>query len=256
MFNDYIPALILAFIQGMTEWIPVSSSGHLVLFERILNYPGGLEFEVALHFGTLMAVFVYFGREITDIIRDFLSGSWKSDNGKMAWFLIIASLPAAIIGFFAMNYFESFFSEFKIITLGFALTGVILLIVSITPSYRKDLNFPIVLMIGFAQALAIIPGISRSGVTISTAILLGLSEKKAMKFSFLMAIPIIFGASLISLGTESLSPDLIWATLVSFVVGLITIHFLFNYILISRKNFRWFGIYCLLLALFLLFFII
>ena len=152
-----------------------------------------------------------------------------------------------------MNYFESFFSEFKIITLGFALTGVILLIVSITSPYRKDLNFPIVLMIGFAQALAIIPGISRSGVTISTAILLGLSEKKAMKFSFLMAIPIIFGASLISLGTESLSPDLIWATLVSFVVGLLTIHFLFNYILISRKNFRWFGIYCLLLALFLLF---
>ena len=97
MFNDYIPALILAFIQGMTEWIPVSSSGHLVLFERILNYPGGLEFEVALHFGTLMAVFVYFGREITDIIRDFLSGSWKSDNGKMAWFLIIASLQQNII---------------------------------------------------------------------------------------------------------------------------------------------------------------
>jgi undecaprenyl-diphosphatase len=104
-------------------------------------------------------------------------------------------------------------------------------------------------LIGVAQAFSIIPGISRSGATIASGVLLGLDEKKAMKFAFLMSIPIVFGANILAIGNKTLPSELIWASLVSFVVGLLTIHVMFKHVLVSRKNFKWFGIYCILLAL-------
>jgi undecaprenyl-diphosphatase len=287
MASDLISALILAVVQGITEWFPISSSGHLVLFESLLGFSGGLEFEVALHFGTLMAVFVYFGREITDILRDFFSGKWKTENGRMAWFLIIGSLPAGIIGFLIKDMFEAF-SGLRMVALGFGVTGLLLIIVSINNvrnksddrGYGKDdydnnikinngrakpgigdqgrgiwnkemsrLSIGKAFVVGIAQAFAIIPGVSRSGSTISTGVLLGLSEKNAMKFAFLLSIPVIIGANIIAIGNQTLPGELIWATLVAFVVGLLSIHVVFKYVLNNRKNFRWFGVYCLVLAL-------
>jgi undecaprenyl-diphosphatase len=261
MVSELVVSIILAIIQGITEWVPVSSSGHLVLFERIFGFNRGLEFDVALHFGTLMAVFVYFGKEICDIIKDFFSGKRETENGKMALYLIVASIPAAIVGYFAKDFFDSVLTDLRIVAFGFGITGVLLLISSLdtTTSFRKrssrsqenysSLGYKNALLIGIAQVLSIIPGISRSGATISTGVLLGLNEKNAMKFSFLMSIPIVFGANIISIGSNTLPSELIWATLVSFFVGLLSIHFLFKYVLVERKNFRWFGIYCLLLAL-------
>ena len=249
MVSEFFAALILAVIQGITEWFPVSSSGHLVLFEEILNYSGGLMFEVALHFGTLMAVFVYFGKEITDIFRDFFSGKWKTENGKLGVLLIVASVPAGIVGFMIKDYFDSF-SSLGIVAFGFGITGLFLFIASSGFETKdKKLTAKKSFLIGCAQALAIFPGISRSGATVSSGILFGLSEKKAMTFAFLMSIPIIFGANLLVIGNQTLPSDLIWATLVSFVVGLVSIHVVFKYILVNRKNFRWFGIYCLMMAL-------
>jgi len=249
MVSEFISALILAVIQGITEWFPVSSSGHLVLFERILDYSGGLMFEVALHFGTLMAVFVYFGKEITDIFRDFFSGKWKTENGRLGVLLIIASVPAGVIGFLVKDVFDSF-SSLGIVAFGFGITGLFLFIASSGFETKdKKLSSPKAFLIGCAQALAIVPGISRSGATVSSGILFGLNEKKAMTFAFLMSIPIIFGANILVIGNQTLPSELIWATLVSFIVGLASIHVVFKYVLINRKNFRWFGIYCLLLAL-------
>jgi undecaprenyl-diphosphatase len=290
LFEDLISALILAVVQGATEWFPVSSSGHLVLVERLLGFEGGLLLEVALHFGTLMAVFVYFGKDITEIVRHFFSGQWDTEHGRMGWLLIVGSVPAAIVGFFVADFFDSVFSGFEIVALGFGITGLFLVIVSsgkvnsrtVGISYGKKvgrwdggvragqgdegfggsdggvgtgdgglrkLGFGKALLIGVAQAFAIVPGISRSGATVTSGILLGLSERNAMRFGFIMSIPVIFGANILVVGSRTLPSEMIWATLVSFLVGLLSIHVVFRYVLVSRKNFRWFGIYCLLLAL-------
>ena len=269
MVNELFSALILAIVQGITEWLPISSSGHLVLFESLLNYNGGLAFGVALHFGTLMAVFVYFGRDITEIIKDVFTGRWNTEYGKMGVLIAVASIPAAIVGFLVKDVFESVLSNLGIVALGFGITGLFLFIASLDlthpPNPKKTklisksnsvidnnemrkLGYGKAFLVGIAQALSIVPGISRSGATISSGVLLGLGEKSAMKFAFLMSIPIIFGANIISIGNETLPSELIWATLVSFIVGLLFIHLVFKYLLVKRKNFRWFAVYCLLLA--------
>jgi undecaprenyl-diphosphatase len=249
--NEFFIALILAIVQGLTEWLPISSSGHLVLFQNILNYHPGIAFDVALHFGTLMAVFVYFGKDIVDILEAVLKGKWKSENGKLGFLLIVATIPAALIGYLLKPLFESAFSSLLISAIGFGITGMILLIASLDfkKNTKKLSSYFDSLVIGFVQALAIFPGISRSGSTISAGLLTGLDEKAAMKFSFLMSIPIIFGAGIVEIGNNKLSPNLLWATLLAFFVGLITIHFLLRFVARDKKNLRWFAGYALILAL-------
>ncbi len=247
--NDFLSALILAIVQGLTEWLPISSSGHLLILERLLNYDGGLVFEVALHFGTLMAVFIYFSKDITDILRDLLRGRFSTENGRLGVLLLVGTIPAAIVGFLVKNYFDTILSGIVVAGLGFMITGVLLLIVAFIPLKRNDtVTWKKSLVIGTAQAVAILPSISRSGATIASGVLLGLSEKTAMKFSFLLSIPAIMGASLVA-GPASLSLDMVWGTIVSFAVGLATIHICFKYLLTRRENFKWFGIYALALGI-------
>ncbi len=241
---------MLAIIQGITEWLPVSSSGHLIIAEKILNYHSDLTFNVALHFGTLMSVFVYFGKEITDIFQDLLKFKFHTEDGKLGILLIIATIPAAIIGLLFKDIFESIYTNLSIVALGFGITGLVLIIASLNFKIRNNkLNIKNALIIGFSQILSIFPGISRSGTTISAGILSGLNEKTALKFSFLMSIPIIFGANIITIGNQTLPPELIWATLVSFIIGLLFLHLMYKHILTSRKNLKWFGIYALLLSI-------
>ena len=251
--ENLISALILAIVQGLTEWLPVSSSGHLVLFSQILNYNSSIMFDVAVHFGTLMAVFVYFGKDIIAILEDLLKFRRGSQNFKLGLLLIVATIPAALIGYFFKDFFELAFSSLGLVALGFAITSLFLFISSLDFSNLivkiNELGFGRAFVIGFAQAVAIFPGISRSGSTISSGLLLGLNEKDAIKFSFLMAIPIIFGAGIVEIGNNKLPSELIWATLVAFLVGLFTIHLMLKVVLNSRKNLRWFAIYCLLLAI-------
>ncbi len=255
--SELLSAIILAIIQGVTEWLPVSSSGHLIIAEKILSYHSDLIFNVALHFGTLMSVFVYFGKEITDIFQDLLKFKFHTEDGKLGVMLIIATTPAGIIGVIFKNTFESIYTNLAIVALGFGITGIILIITSLNIKIKEaKLNTKNSLMIGLAQVLSIFPGISRSGTTISAGILSGLNEKTALKFSFLMSIPIIFGANIITIGNQTLPPELIWATLVSFLIGLLFLHLIYKHILTSRKNLRLFGIYALLLSLLIGVFII
>ncbi len=250
LMNELISALILAVVQGISEWLPISSSGHLVLFERILNIKGGMMFDVALHFGSLMAVFVYFGRDITDIIEAFLKRDYKNENFKLGLLILVGSIPAGIAGILFEKYFEAAFGSLFLVAFGFAITGVFLLIAFLYMGRKKErLGYFDSLLIGAAQAVAIFPGISRSGATISSGILLGLSPKNAGKFSFLLSIPAIFGASLVAIGNKKLPIEMLWAALVSFVVSLAVMHFLFKLVLTSKKNLKWFGYYVLLLAL-------
>ena len=251
--EEIVSALILAVVQGLTEWLPVSSSGHLVLFSSVLHYNSSLMFDVALHFGTLMAVFVYFGRDIVNILEDFLKFKTKSANFRLGLLLIVATIPAGLIGYFFRDIFESAFSSLWAVAMGFAITSLTLFIASLDLKrlFKKaeELGFLGALLIGCSQAIAIFPGISRSGATISSGLLLGLKEREAIKFSFMLAIPAIFGASILEIGDNKLPPEMIWATLLSFIVGLLTIHLMLKFIVTSRKNLRWFAVYCILLAI-------
>ena len=248
--SELLKAIIIAIVQGITEWLPISSSAHLTLMEKILNYPSALTFHVALHLGTLMALFVYFGRDITDIIQDILRLKFHTENGKLGIFILIATIPAALIGFIFKKSFESIFSNLTILAIGLGITGLVLIMASLPLNYKnKKITKTKALLIGTSQILSLIPGISRSGTTISTALFLGLKEKTAVKFSYLISIPIILGANIATIGNQTLPKELIWATLTSFLTGLIFIHFSFTYILSKRKNLGYIGIYVILLAL-------
>lgn len=248
MVNELIASIIVAIVQGITEWLPVSSSGHIALFQELLGYEQGLLFDVALHFGTLAAVFVYFGKDIVEIIRDVITGKWKTDNGRLGILIIIATIPAAIIGVLFNDIFESAYTGLAIVAFGFAVTGIFLIIAGLSHEKKRKLGTTGAITIGIAQIFALFPGVSRSGSTIGTGFLLGLKERDAVKFSFLMSIPIIFGANIFVVGNNTLPPSLIWATLVSFATGLGTLHLLYGKHLVSRKNMKWFGLYALALA--------
>jgi undecaprenyl-diphosphatase len=204
---NIIQAILLGIVQGATEFAPVSSSGHLVLVPWLLGWDSpGLVFDTVLHWGTLVAVLAYFRREWWRLLTSWLNGlvrwNWSDPDARLAWLLLLGTVPAAVIGFFLEDFFESLFglpawvSVFLLITAG-------LLALSERLGRRardlKDLSWPDALVIGFGQAAAIAPGISRSGATMAVGLLRGVERAAAARFSFLLATPIIFGAGLFKL---------------------------------------------------------
>ncbi len=252
---NFLAGLILAVVQGVSEWLPISSSGHLVVGEWLLGYNADFVFEVVVHLGTLMAVFVYYGRDIVSIVRDVLHGRLGSEYGRLGILVGVATIPAAIIGFLFRSVFEFAFEHLGVVALGFGVSALVLFIASRDfedqkPFQRRVFGYREALIVGIAQVFALFPGISRSGMTIAAGLLAGLKEKEALRFSFLMSIPVIFGANVLVIGTRSLPPQYVWATLVSFIVGMATIHLLLRYFLKDKKNLWWFGVYVGILAFF------
>ncbi len=248
--SELIAALILAVVQGITEWLPISSSGHLALFEHFLRYEGGLFFGVALHFGTLMAVFVYFGRDITDIVRELLSLRFTTPKGRMGVLLLVASVPAAVLGFLLRDAIARVSGNLGMLALGFLITSVVLVIGSMAPRRaRARLGAGSALLIGCMQVFSLFRGISRSGMTIAAGLLAGLSEKEAVKFSYLLSVPLIFGANALTIGNQTLPRELLWATLLAFFVSLCVMHLSFTYILNKREHLRWIALYVFLVGL-------
>ena len=188
-----IQAIFLGVVQGLTEFLPVSSSGHLVLMQRFLGITEpGLTFEVFVHFGTLFAVFFVYRREIWELIRNPFQ--------RMTLLIIVGAVPTAFIGFAFKPYFEKFFESLLIVGISLILTGIILWLSDDHLGGRKteiNTTWLDVLIIGIAQGLAITPGISRMGLTVSAGIMRGLSREMAAKYSFLLSIPVIFGANLL-----------------------------------------------------------
>ena len=248
--NAFFAQIILAVVQGIAEWFPISSSSHLVLISELLGYANTLQFDVAVHFGTLMAVFIYFRREILDIARDVLRLRFNTIHGRFGVYLVIATIPAAVAGFLLKSFIETTLGNFSLIAVGLGITGIVLLIGSTSSGKRKfeQLNVWDAVLIGLAQIASLFRGISRSGSTISAGLLRGLDEKTAVTFSFLMSIPIVLGANILELGGASLPREFLLPMLVSFIVGLGTIHVFIRFVLTSRKNLRWFGIYVLIVA--------
>jgi len=242
-------AIILGIIQGLTEWIPVSSSGHLALAQIYLGLPVPVAFDVMLHFATLLVIFVVFWNDILKMLKSVFSFDFKSKHGKLALYIIIASIPTAIIGFSFHDLFESFFYNERVIAVSLLFTGI-LLFFSDKKLGNKKLNGKNSFLIGVAQGLAIIPGISRSGITISLGLMRGIEKKTIAKFSFLMSVPAIFGAAifegkdLVFSGIDLFTLSV--AMITSFIVGYASLKYLMK--LIIRKKFHIFSYYCLILG--------
>jgi len=244
-----LPALvlILALVQGITEFLPVSSSGHLVLFQHWLRFSHPpLIFDIVLHLGTLLAVLLFFAGRIGRLLCKPL----QTENRRLILGLIIATIPTGLIGFFFQDFFESLFTSPRSLAIGFLITGTILLLsrhLRIGP-YSYYLS---AFLIGVCQGIAIVPGISRSGITVSACLILGFTFADAFEFSFLLSIPAILGAAVLELPKAAFSQQSLLPLALAFVVsaafGLLALLLLRR--LILRDRFHLFAWYCFPLAL-------
>ncbi len=248
---DFIVAVILGIVQGITEWLPVSSSGHLVIFQRFFQLEPPLFFDVMLHAGTLLAVVLFLRKEIAEIFSSLIKLDFSSESGKMIPLLTIGTIPAVAAGLLFRNIFESMFSSVKFVSIALFITGIFLLL-SQRKSGKKNPGKTDAVVIGLAQAFSIAPGISRSGMTISAALLRGVEKEKAARFSFLLSIPLILGALFIELDNIIVSDigAVLLGTLTAFIVGYISLNGLMK-ILIKRK-FHYFAVYCFVIGLILM----
>lgn len=248
---DILQAIILGIVQGITEWLPVSSSGHLVLFEHLFSLRQPLLFDIMLHVGSLFVVLFFFRKEIIELILGVLK--WDKDKLMIILMIIIATIPIAFVGFFFKDFIESIFKDLR--TVGFALlfTALLLFLSKYPAKKDKKLSLWSALIIGLFQAVAILPGVSRSGSTISSGMILGIKKDDVARFSFLIFIPAILGALILNIGdiTEFTDPiPVIAGTLVSAVVGYFSLKLLMD--IIKKDRFSWFSLYCLLLGVIVL----
>lgn len=249
---DYLDSLILGIIQGLTEFLPVSSSGHLELGKSILGDNSlpkeSMIFTVVLHFATALSTIVVFRKDIIEIIKELLKFEWNS-NTQFIFKIIISMLPAALIGVFFETELESLFSN-NIVLVGAMLiiTGLLLLLADRAQNTSKNVSFKNAFTVGVAQAVAILPGISRSGATISTAVLLGIDKTKAARFSFLMVIPLIFGKIFKDIFSGELSYENAQITplgigfIAAFVSGLLACTWMIR--LVKNSQLKYFAYYC------------
>ena len=255
---NYFEALVLAVIQGVTEFLPVSSSAHLILFSELLGSNQNLFYDVSLHLGTLLAVCIYFRADLRDILKSIIRDKSFIKN-QLAKNLIISSVPTLVMGYILVDVIDLYLRSSHIIAFTTIFYGLVLYIATLRPQIKKDLyeisSFD-ALIIGMAQALALIPGTSRSGITISAALFLGLDNKTASKFSFLLAIPTIGAIAVYQLLTIETGYLIQYAQfnlmgiLVSFFIAYMTIEFFIRFI--NKIGFMPFIIYRIVLGAVLL----
>ncbi|MBL7071647.1 MAG: undecaprenyl-diphosphatase UppP [Candidatus Omnitrophica bacterium] len=251
-----VESVVLGVIQGITEFFPISSSGHLIVFPYLLGWQEHpLAFDIMLHFATFFAVLLYFRRDWINILREgFLSIRERRIEGnehrKLFWCIFLASIPTVIFGSMVAEGAEYYFRNPILVALMLGLFGVILYIAEARGKKNKslkDITWQIALLIGFAQMFAIIPGVSRAGVTITAAIALGMNRDSSVRFSFLMGAPIIFAAGCYSMMGFAkmgglLPPAVLIPGLISaFLSSMIAIHFLLRFV--KRHSFTPFAVY-------------
>ncbi|WNW00877.1 undecaprenyl-diphosphate phosphatase [Tenacibaculum sp. HL-MS23] len=254
---DLLEAIILGIIQGLTEFLPVSSSGHLELAKAILGDTSvpeeSLTFTVVLHFATALSTLVVFRKEVAEIFKGLFLFKWNKEM-KFSLKIILSMIPAVIIGLLFEEQLESFFGG-KILFVGIMLlvTAVLLLFADKAQNTNKEVSFNSSLIIGISQAIAMLPGISRSGATISTSVLLGIDRSKAARFSFLMVVPLIFG----KIAKDLLSGDINFQSseiapisagfIAAFLAGLVACNWMIA--LVKKSKLSYFSIYCAIVGL-------
>lgn len=260
-----LEAAFLGLVQGLTEFLPVSSSGHLVLARQLLNVsnPEMLSFDVYVHFGTLVSVCIIFRQDISHIVSSFWNAArtqaWKAaydrnEHFRLGAAIIVASIPAAIIGLMYHDQIAETFGDPKLVSVNLVITGLILFLTRFSmPVERRRIGLISGFIIGLAQSVAVLPGISRSGSTISTALFLRLPPSLAARFSFLLSVPVIAGAALIE--TRTMVRQGMEMGFLPFIVGMLaaalTGYFSIKLLLriIERGRFSWFAFYCFLIGI-------
>lgn len=242
----FLVVLTLGIIQGLTEFLPVSSSGHLVIAQHYL--PGftdpPLPFDVVLHVGTLISLVIYFYRDIWNILVSFIK--WEGEERKkyrrLGCMVVIGSIPAGFLGILFGDLFESLFANVLIVSFMFLFSASILLVgerKGVTEKRKEAVGVKEALIMGLMQSIAIVPGISRSGSTIATGLFLGLERKTAAKFSFLLSIPAILGAFLLKIlfdtdNLEGIDPSYLVGAVVSALVGLLAIKLTIDAVVVRK----------------------
>ena len=255
----YIEAILLAIIQGITEFLPISSSAHLILLSEFMGSSQNLFYDVSLHLGTLIAVCLYFRSELMEIVHSFFK--YKSFlKNQLFNQLFLACIPTLVLGFMFVEIIDSYLRTGLIIAMTTILFGILLFLSTLKKSYKtdiKDLSISDALLIGVAQSLALIPGTSRSGITITAGLFLGLDNKTASKFSFLMAIPTIGAIAIYQFYSVDMEYMIdyfeinILGLIISFLIAYTTIDFFIKFI--NQIGFIPFIIYRILLGILLLY---
>lgn len=253
---DSLQAVILGAVQGLTEFLPISSSAHLVLVPWALRWESpGLLFDTVLHWGTLLAVVVYFWADLWSLARAWVDSIARrkvdTPQAWLVWLILLATVPAAVIGYLFGDFFEGLFSAPSAVSGFLLVTGLILAAAEWAyPRTRKvdTLRLGDAVIVGLAQAAAIAPGLSRSGLTIAAGIFRGLGRESAARFSFLLSVPIILGAGLSQMVHAVATPGATaWFPLVlgfasAAISGYLAIHFLLGFV--RRRRFWPFAAYC------------
>lgn len=267
-----LSAAILAIIQGLTEFLPVSSSGHLVLGEALLgshSFGNSIAFELVVHLGTFLAVLVIFWKDIVNLFRIFFTRlvtptTWSDEykhnsEFKLAVLMIVGMLPAGFIGLLLRDQISNLFSEPFMVSIALLFTGSMLLATKYFPKSNQEIDLKRAVLIGLAQALALIPGISRSGSTITMALGLGVRQEQAARFSFIMVLPLILAATalefldMLQVGITSGEYSILGLGLiVSFIVGYVSLKWLLQ--LLQKGKFHYFAWYCFSIAIIGLFY--
>jgi len=251
---DFIKAIILGIVQGITEWLPISSSGHLVIADKLLGSQANIVFDLVLHLGSLAAVLLFFHKDILSIIKAWLKWQSKSYEFKMGLYIIAGSVPIAVIGVIFQDIVEKAFSSIFFVGFAFLINGAILFSTKFAKG-KKPLSMKLAVVVGAAQAVALAPGISRSGSTISAGMLAGMDKEKVAKFSFLLGIPAILGAIVFKFWSAAIAPIEIPYILVgfiaAFITGLLALPVLMS--IIKKGRFYRFSWYCFALGILVLF---
>ena len=240
-----VEAVFLGIVQGLTEWLPISSSGHLVIVQQVFGIEASLLFDVMLHLGTLVAVVAFFRKEIINALRTI----WRWDTyagGRMISYIILGTIPVAVFGFFFYDMISLSFGRLHDVGMLMLLMGFILFNTRFAKGERK-LNMRDATLVGVAQASALFPGISRSGATISMALMRRVRKEQAFVFSFMLAIPVILGASALEIYRAGLThyiitPDMVVGFIVSAVVGYMSLDILHRFVM--KKKLYKFAFYC------------
>ena len=259
--------IILGIVQGIAEFLPISSSAHLIIFRDVLGIGAtmpkdmALSFDIALHFGTLLAIGIYFFKDFINMITKGFTKGVQDDQGKILWYLIAATIPAAIAGLLFEDIIEDLIrGNIYVIATALIIMGILIYIADkIFKNKRevKDMTLKDALIIGCSQVLALIPGFSRSGTTIAAARTLGIERENAAKFSFFLSAPVVCGAVVLELLDKATWAVIIAEPLtfvlgivIAFITGLICIKYLLKYL--QKHNFKIFMIYRIAIAIIVL----
>jgi len=252
----YFVAIILGFVEGATEFIPISSSGHLIIFRQILgvNSFGGLAFDAMLQLSASLAILVYFWEDVLHLIQD----TWKiitkqnleQQNKILLYTILIGTIPAIVFGLLFEQWMETVFRNIELVALTLVLGSILFWYAEKVAKQDKLLSLGRGVIVGFFQCLALVPGVSRSGATISGGLIVGLSKDEAVRFSFLLSLPILLGAGLkkvfevrAELFSANFGLPLFLGSVTAFITGLIAINFLIKYLKNHNLNiFIWYRV--------------